>query len=148
MGFCPAATATAAIFTALVVLDIVNKNYNTIGLHVSGGIFSVVGIFVICNALGDSAGWILLGIPFLVLLIGLLMLWVNGRKDIVYSKSDCQTANVCSSCCTQPCQCNRPHPLPYSPPPCQASSQTVLPPSVTTLPHRPLESTIGCPKRT
>ena len=146
MAFCPAATATAAIFTALVVLDIVNKNYNNIGLHVSGGIFSVVGIFVICNALGDFAGWIFLGIPFLVLLVGFLMLWVDGRKDSVESNSECQRPKTCNSCGIMPCRCTRPRPPP--PPPCKASSQTVLPPSVTTLPARPLESSIGCPKRT
>jgi hypothetical protein len=145
MAFCPAATATAAIFTALLVLDIVNKNYNNIGLHISGGIFSVIGIFVICNALGDLAGWAFLAIPFIVLLVGFLMLWVDGRKDSVEPEPD--TSRLCNSCSTMPCQCGswaRPPP----PPPCKASSQTVLPPSVTTMPARPLESNIGCPKRT
>jgi len=145
MVFCPAATATAAIFTALVVLDIVNKNYNTLGLHISGGIFSVIGIFVICNALGDLAGWIFLGIPFVVLLVGFLMLWIDGRKDSVEPEPD--TSSLCNSCSTMPCRCGtwaRPPP----PPPCRASSQTVLPPSVTNVPARPLESNIGCPKRT
>jgi hypothetical protein len=148
MAFCPAATATAAIFTALVVLDIVNKNYNTIGLHISGGVFSVIGIFVICNALGDLAGWSLLAIPFVVLLIGFLMLWVDGRKDSVESEFD--TSRLCNSCSTMPCRCGswaRPLPLPPPPPPCKASSQTVLPPSVITVPTRPLQSDIGCPRK-
>ena len=144
MAFCPAATATAAIFTALIVLDIVNKNYNDILLHVSGGIFSVVGIFVMCNALGDLAGWGMLMIPFIVLLVGFLLIWIDGRKDTPAPVSQ-EEEQLCNLCGYMPCQCGGW--VRREPPPCKGSSQPVLPPSVVNTPPAPSSSDLGCPPK-
>lgn len=153
MAFCPAATATAAIFTALIVLDIVNKSYNDILLHVSGGVFSVLGIFVICNALGNTAGWGFLAVPFIVLLIGFLLIWIDGRKDPVQPAPKEMPCQVCGY---MPCQCmfasacSQQNPYSTSIPSVPARvPETPLPPAVTKIPQRKVESDFSCPpKRT
>lgn len=144
MAPCPAAIATAAIFTALIVLDIINKNYNTIGLRVSGGIFSVIGIFVICQALGNEAGWFFLAVPFFVLIAGFLMLWLESRKDEP-AKPIVQDTKPCMECGYAPCDCPFRYKLPRCPD--QASGDTALPPSVTNVPKRPVQNTLGCPAK-
>ncbi len=145
MAFCPAATATAAIFTALIVLDIVNKSYNDILLHVSGGVFSVIGIFVICSALGDTAGWGFLAVPFIVLLAGFIMIWADSRKDPIQPEPQEESCQVCGY---RACQCM--FASACSPQnPSSTSLPTPLPKAVTTIPQRPLQSDLGCPpKRT
>lgn len=145
MATCPAAIATAAIFTALIILDIANKNYNTIGLRVSGGIFSVIGIFVICQALGNEAGWFFLAVPFFVLLAGFLMIWIDNKKD---STPVVKETNPCMECGYAPCDCPYKYKKPVPQVPlCQASGETALPPSVTTVPKRPIQNTLGCPPK-
>jgi hypothetical protein len=105
---CTPAIFTAAIFTALLVLDLIYKNYKDVGFHVAGGIFCVIGLYTACELGGEGMAWVLLGIPFLFLLIGLSMIWVDSQKQAPVativptpSKDDC-TCPYCHMC---PCRC-------------------------------------------
>jgi hypothetical protein len=98
---------TAAIFTALLVLDLIYKNYKDVGFHVAGGVFCVIGLYSACELGGEGMAWILLGIPFLFLLIGLAMIWVDSQKD---APSPVPTPVPgppcpCPSCHSCPCHC-------------------------------------------
>jgi hypothetical protein len=98
---------TAAIFTALLVLDLIYKNYKDVGFHVAGGVFCVIGLYTACELGGEGMAWVLLGIPFLFLLIGLAMIWVDSQKDASapvpppVPEPPCP----CPSCHACPCRC-------------------------------------------
>jgi hypothetical protein len=152
MELCPAAITAGAIFTALIVKDIYQKNYKDIIFHSVGGIFSVVGLAALCQYVGDIAGWILLLIPFFVLIVGFYIQWVEGTpspKPVAQEEgNDC--CSLCSQC---PCRCNRSWPtdcdgvpLP-APSPIVTSIKEVTTP---TPPSKPVDlstNTFGCPKK-
>lgn len=111
---CTPAIFTAAIFTALLVLDLIYKNYKDVGFHIAGGVFCVIGLYTACEVGGEMMAWILLGIPFLFLLIGLAMIWVDSQKQAPAvdpsppspspsPEDDCPCA-YCDAC---PCNCRR-----------------------------------------
>ena len=151
ISLCPPALASLAIFTALIVLDITNKETKQILFHVITGIFSVIGLTVFCSYLGETAGWALFSVPFIVLVVGFLLIWIDSQKDPA-PKVSCQTPKTppracpCLSCRSCPCRCGMNIPAP--PPPVGPSpSCNPLPDSVTSLPPRKPESSLGCPPK-
>jgi len=131
---CTPAIFTAAIFTALLVLDLIAKNYKDVGFHVAGGIFCVIGLYTACELGGEMMAWVLLAIPFFFLVIGLGMIWADAQKDapsVVPAEpvDDCP----CYSCGRCPCRCRRECP----------PSTSVTPPR----PQAPLPPPFGCPRK-
>jgi hypothetical protein len=150
LSLCSPALASLAIFTALIVLDIVNKTYNQIFFHVVTGIFSVIGLSVICGYIGEGVSWALFSVPFLVLVVGFLLIWIDSQKESVKKPASYGTpirACPCLSCRSCPCRCGMNIPAP-PPPVGTPSSCAPLPDSVTSLPPRKPESTLGCPTKT
>lgn len=145
MDLCPASITAGAIFTALIVKDIYQKNYNDIIFHSIGGILSVIGLAAICKSVGDTAGWILLLIPFFVLIVGFYILWVQGTPD---PKPTAPVDDCCSLCTQCPCRCNRNWPTD-----CDGLPLPAPPPIVTNTPPKPSKpvdvstNTFGCPKK-
>lgn len=145
MDFCPASITAGAIFTALIIKDIYQKNYKDIIFHLVGGVVSVLGLAALCKNLGDTAGWILLLIPFFVLIVGFYILWVEGTPDVKPGTAAVQE-DCCPLCAQCPCRCNKQWPtdcdgapLPAPPP--------VIPPVVPSKPVAPSTNTFGCPKK-
>lgn len=151
---CIPAVFTAALFTALLVLDLIAKNYKDVGFHVAGGIFSVIGLYTACELAGETAAWILLGIPFVVLLVGLVMIWKDSQKEVspelpVTEQQDSGVADCpCPYCNMCPCHCRRWRScgggsvnVPRAP------SEAPAPPSVQNIPQRP-PAPFGCPAKT
>jgi hypothetical protein len=141
MDLCPPAITASAIFTALIVKDIYEKNYKDIIFHVVGGILSVIGLSVICESIGSTAGWILLLIPFFVLIVGFYIQWVQGTPDVKPPIQSC--CPLCGQC---PCHCNNSWPtdcdgIPLPPPPPQPE---IITPSK---PVEPPTNTFGCPRK-
>jgi len=151
MDLCPASITAGAIFTALIVKDIYEKNYNDILFHTVGGILSVIGIGAICSSIGDTAGWILLLIPFFVLIVGFYILWVQGTPDAPPTASVIArpTEDCCSHCSQCPCRCNRNWPTDCDGVPLPAPSPIVtsIKEVVSTKPPPPSANTFGCPKK-
>jgi hypothetical protein len=112
MKTCTPAIFTAAIFTALFILDLIGKNYKDVGFHIAGGIFSVLGIYTACEIGGEMLAWILLGIPFIFLLIGLGMIWIDAQKQasppVVVEQEPVQMNYCpCPYCHMCPCRCQQ-----------------------------------------
>lgn len=150
MDFCPASITAGAIFTALVIKDIYEKSYKDIIFHSVGGILSVIGLAAICKSVGDTAGWIILLIPFFVLIIGFYILWVEGtpdKKSVPMPTADNTCCPLCGQC---PCHCNQNWPTDCDgvplPAPCPTadSIKEVVKPSK---PVEPPANTFGCPKK-
>lgn len=146
MSFCPSAIATAAVFTALVVNDLINKNYTPIVLHVFGGIFVVLGITALCQRIGDYAGWLLLLIPIFIILIGFFLEWYssypNKKVDMGPSSGPClMPCQACGYC--KPCRCSRQRN-------CRTSTTSTMDTQAPTigadLPPNPQVSTLGIKK--
>lgn len=143
MNLCPPAITAGAIFTALIIKDIYEKNYEDIIFHLVASVVSVLGIGALCEYVGDTAGWILLLIPFFVLIVGFYILWVQGSPD-VKPKVAAPVNTCCPLCGDCPCHCNKSWPtdcdgVPLPPPP--------PPTPVVTKPVDPSINTFGCPRK-
>lgn len=148
MDLCPASITAGAIFTALIVKDIYQKNYKDILFHTVGGILSVIGLAAICASVGDTAGWVLLLIPFFVLIVGFYILWVQGTPDPKPTPTLTPTDDCCSLCSQCPCRCNQNWPTD-----CDGIPLPAPPPLVINTPPKPSKpvgtstNTFGCPKK-
>lgn len=112
MNLCPSAIATAAIFTALIVNDILNEDYTPITFHLLGGIFVVLGFMALCQTVGDFAGWFLLCIPIVFIILGFLYEWVMSDSKQTMSISDGPSSGPCFIPCPycgycNPCPCRK-----------------------------------------
>jgi hypothetical protein len=65
----PSVVVTAGIFTALLITDVVKKDYNLIVGHILFAVIGILGIFSLAEMGSEWTGWILIGLPFLLLFI-------------------------------------------------------------------------------
>lgn len=149
MSLCPAATVAGAIFTALIVLDIYNKNYKDIFFHIVTGILAVLGLFTMCSYTGDSGGWALLAIPFLVLIIGFYIQWAETQKPSQPVQQQEQQDSCCDNCGQCPCGCQTKWPTdcegaPLPKAPLASSSSNIV---TKASPASASSNTFGCPKK-
>ena len=103
MGLCPPAVVTAAIFTAVIVLDLTKKQYRLVPYHFLSGFFCTAGIGFLCSAAGDFMGWCILLIPFIILFTGFIVAWINAFRN----QPTLEPCTVCGS--PEPCGCRRSH---------------------------------------
>ena len=159
----PPAVVATALFTALITMDYLHREYNQAYFHFFSGVFVVLSISILCQILGDTAGWIFLSIPVIVVFITLIFQYIQYIVSYVEQKSsspsptpspsmECDECGyVKSKCCCKP----KPKPKPK----CQSSCSdkkwsgcdiqgvsNFLPPSVTGLPVNPNPSKIDCPR--
>ena len=139
MTFCPAAITTAALFTAIVIIDLTKGNYRYVPFHALGGFFCTLGLSFICQTLGDTAAWILLSVPFIFILLGLFMIWFSGPTNVAVPA---EREDSCRD--TRPSCAQNPYPVKIA---CTPTAPTPrLPASVTSVPPATLISTLGCSK--
>lgn len=117
MNLCPSAIATAAIFTALIINDLINGDYRPIVLHLFGGAFVTLGILTLCQYIGDYAGWIFLAIPVVVILIGTILEWYSSSSTDTVTISSGPSSGPCLMPCSRcgycnPCHCRPRRPCP------------------------------------
>jgi hypothetical protein len=142
MDLCPPAITAGAIFTALIVKDIYEKNYKDILFHLVSSVVSVLGISALCQYGSDTAGWILLLIPFFVLIVGFYIQWAQGTPDpkpVPTQENTC--CPLCGSC---PCHCKTNWPTDCDGVPLPAP-KPVIPEIVT--PKPVTTNTFGCPRK-
>ena len=134
MTFCPAAVTSAALFTAIVLLDLAAGKYRYVPFHALGGFFCTIGLSFICQYLGDTAAWILLSIPFIFILLGLFLIWLSTPVVMTVPMQTDSCEDECSP---------TPNPLPTKIT-CSTVYSPTLPASVTSVPPSTSVSTIGC----
>ena len=106
---CLPAIATTACFVALILLDLYNHDWRRIPGHALFGVFAVLLILFICEKASHIVAWILLGSPFILVLLGyLLSTWLEQKP----TNSIPVDPPNCPCCRYNPCSCNGPKPTP------------------------------------
>jgi hypothetical protein len=127
---CLPAYTGSAIFTALVILDLINQNWTALPGHILFGIFVVLLLIYICQSRGPALGWILLSIPLVFILLGLLL--GAMKKPVVSAPVTKGPTSVntdiceCPCCTVNPCKCRKPCPKPTPPGPKRACIKPTL----------------------
>ena len=120
---CLPAYTGAAIFTSLVILDLIHQQWTSLPGHILFGIFIVLLLIYICQSRGPQLGWILLSIPLVFVLLGLLL--NTMKKPTVKTETVAKKeTNVelepcpCTCCSYSPCKCMKPCHKKPDPGPC------------------------------
>ena len=89
---------SAAIFISLIFLDLFRRDFKAVPTHAVLGIFSIVLMTFLCETNRQLIAWILLFIPFIVLIVGIMIRQQNMMQIREYpvipmqKKSKCQPA--------------------------------------------------------
>jgi hypothetical protein len=73
MDFCKPAFVTAALFVAILILDLAKRDYRLLGGHFLFGIISVLLMLFLCQNDAEFVAWGVLLLPFLLLALGLVI---------------------------------------------------------------------------
>lgn len=73
-AICTPTIATAAIFTALIFLDVFRREYTLLPGHGFFGIVSILLVSILCQNGATAAAWGLLSIPFVILILGWMLM--------------------------------------------------------------------------
>ena len=124
MDICPPAIATSALFVAVLLLDLYLHEWGRVPGHAILGAFTVLVMMFICQRGSASVAWILLGAPFVFLLLA----WIaraysevktydsSPESELTYGGDmDCP----CPCCGSSPCNCMRPCMEPPKPVQCK-----------------------------
>jgi hypothetical protein len=110
-SLCTPAVVTAALFTALIFLDLFRREYHLLPGHGIFGIVATLLMAVLCQNNVTMAAWGLLAIPFVFLLIG-WMVWAvkDQQTGVPYRIMPAPKRNPCESCrnSCDTCRCRRP----------------------------------------
>lgn len=99
---CPPALATAALFLALVILDIFQQNTQLIPGHALFGVISTLLMAILCQKGAQMAAWGLFILPLVLLIIGWGIMVM--RKDSRQRTAKVMPYSPCG-CTRRPCQC-------------------------------------------
>ena len=98
-AICMPAIATAALFTALIFLDMFRREFHLLPSHGILGLFAVLLMSILCNKGGELAAWGLLAVPFAILLIGWIIMVGKMDTGIPYRIAPQNSNdNPCASC--------------------------------------------------
>jgi hypothetical protein len=117
MDICPPAIATSALFVAVLLLDLYLHEWGRVPGHAILGAFTVLVMMFICQRGSASMAWILLGAPFVFLVLA----WIaRAYSEMTTDDSVSQPAATwqggmgsacgCPCCGSSPCHCMRPCP--------------------------------------
>lgn len=73
MDFCRPAFVTAALFIAILILDLAKRDYRLLGGHFLFGIIAVLLMLFLCQNEAEVVAWGVLLLPFILLAIGLVI---------------------------------------------------------------------------
>ena len=73
MDFCKPAFVTAALFIAILILDLAKRDYRLLGGHFLFGVISVLLMLFLCQNDAEIVAWGVLLLPFLLLAVGLII---------------------------------------------------------------------------
>lgn len=75
-------TISAAIFVALIFLDLFRHEYKLIPIHSIMGFFTIILLSFLCETNRMLLAWILLFIPFIILILGIMVR--NSSMQIIH----------------------------------------------------------------
>jgi hypothetical protein len=70
MNLCPPALTTAAVFTAVIINDLIKANYKYILGHFLFGVISFLLMMYLCDSGAEFAAWGVLALPLVLLMLG------------------------------------------------------------------------------
>lgn len=118
MDICPPSIATSAFFVAVLLFDLYSHEWKRVPGHALFGVFAILLMTFICQRGSQTMAWILLGAPFLFLLLA----WTaraysestpNLPSEPSFPPSDPYDMGCPCPCCGgSPCNCMRPCPQP------------------------------------
>ena len=78
-SLCTPAVATAALFVAVLFLDLFRRDFSYLPAHAVFGVLSVTLMSILCKAGYANASWALLAAPFVLLLLGWMIQGVQPK---------------------------------------------------------------------
>ncbi len=78
---CTPAIASAALFTALLFLDLLRRDYELLPGHSLFGIAATILIGILCRNGATMAAWGLLALPFVVLIVGWIIMVSKAKPS-------------------------------------------------------------------
>ena len=98
---CLPVLAVGVVFTALVIIDLLNNDTEQLIFHFFSGIVVMLLLTLICEKIGTFTGWILLLIPVIFFFVGLSL--VDKKKKPLPVVQREETCNECNE--GIPCGC-------------------------------------------
>jgi hypothetical protein len=108
---CTPTIATAAIFLAILALDLARMEIGLMGGHLILGLICTLLISVLCQNVNTFAAWMLLLTPFALLLLSWITLGVKRKIDERQGPYRTDPTAMPAAPPTTTC-CNRPRPAP------------------------------------
>lgn len=105
---CLPTVATAALFTAVIVYDLYDRNWSRIPGHGLFGVFATLLMLFICQRTSDWVAWSILSIPIVFCLLASFM----GSTETP-AKAVAKVDTSCCCCNSKPCR--KPKPIPIRP---------------------------------
>lgn len=105
MDFCKPAFVTAALFVAVLILDLAKRDYRLLGGHFLFGIIAVLLMLFLCQNDAEYVAWGVLLLPFLLLALGLVIGAIQKTSGEPRSVSAPVKQSVVSS--TPECTCDQ-----------------------------------------
>jgi len=98
--------ATAAIFVALIILDLLRRDYELLPGHGFFGLISVFLMAILCQRGYNMAAWGLLLFPFVILVIGLGIQATKpmSANPVAAAMYPTATRHSCYNCRRNPCR--------------------------------------------
>ena len=123
--FCLPATVTTAYFIAIILLDLINRDWNRVPGHALFGVFAVLLVSFICQRGSEPMAWILMGAPFIFLFLGYMfrIIFSVDWKNLLFGWATKETPqntsfdSTCPCCQEAPCHCISPCPIQPKPTP-------------------------------
>ena len=96
---------TAALFVALLFLDLFRQEYELLAGHTLFGILATLLMMLLCQKGATMAAWGLLALPFVLLILG-WMIGVLRKEDArLVPYRPAAPVNPCRRCQPKPCRC-------------------------------------------
>ncbi len=105
---CTPTIVTAAIFLAILALDMARMEFGLLGGHLILGLISTLLVSVICQNTSSFVAWILIMVPFVILILSWMSLGVKRKMDEKLSpyRIPAPTPSPSSPvCCKKPSPC-------------------------------------------
>jgi hypothetical protein len=99
--FCPPVLATIALFTSVVLLDILRHDFDYVSRHGFLGFLSIFLMAVLCEYNAIYVAWALLFLPFILLIISTIIeksVLAKDKSEPNTMMSPSYTEKSCSNC--------------------------------------------------